>query len=1299
MANWRTAPALVITLTLTACFFSTLTLNAQRAGAVITLDEAIFADSGAYTYAAHKMTSQEITQMKDVVGVREPGRNYNIIIDGHGTGLAPPTEEDYAMMAGQYVIVDSIEPKGPLASVVDLTANPTFPKVGNQQWQGSCAAWAATYYGYGYIESADNGWTDAKNGASNHLMSAAWTYNKVNGGSDSGSWMSENMEIIKDWGGATMSTMPYNPSDPIEWGSMAAFREAPLHRASEVRGIGYIGQSTVDTVKALLSAGTPVTFAFDAGQYDPAFADGNYIMTSKEYSSFGLNHAQTIVGYDDSIQDDGEKGAFRVVNSWGAGWADGGFYWLTYDALKELGLIGVLNLTYIIDIPDYVPSLLAVWHFNAAPSRSADPAVGIGTFSSPQDSRMPYFAHDSGHKLPTFMALDMTDFKGAYDAGYTDFFLTVGASASPGAISDFKVESYDGGYTPGHPTQVSSQSPEVPRQTPNVVTNRLAHYAGIPTDVALDMAGLIFTSNTPVTWTAVDHHSFRGGSSMQSGDVGDSYVSDMQTTVTGPVEIWFNWKVSSETGVDFLSFSIDGTKYAAVSGDVDWHPMHYSVPSGPHALAWEYAKSASTSERGDCGWVDNIVIDSVPPVTIASVAGNAGLGGWYVSATTVTLSVTDENGSGVDLTRFRIDGGPWSTYNSPFVISGDGAHFVNYYSVDLVGNIEVEKRTDVMIDTIGPVTTATLTGTTGAGGWYVTPVSVSFDAADSDSGVGWTRYSIDGGGWQYGNLCLFDLDGVHLVDFESQDKAGNTGATDSVEIKVDQEVPATDISVAGTQGDNGWYTSDVGLSLSALDETSGIGWTAYRIDSGTWQLYTGFFMILDDGTHTVEFYSEDLSGNRETVGNTTVKVDHDAPMLQIIQSNGIVFNTVDATISWSAFDGVSGLDRIKTNLDGSPFALQPSGATSQQLLGLSEGSHSITVRAVDAAGLSVEKSIGFTVDSLPPMTVDAVAGTNGQNGWLVTPATVTLSATDATTGVKNTFYRVNGGLWQSYSAGISVVSDRVNVVEFYSTDNAGNTEGVNRITVGIDTVGPISVASLESTIGLADWYVSAATYTISAADATSGIGRIVYRIDGGAWKDYVGPFTITADGAHAIEYYSQDVAGHVEATQSTTMKLDCTAPDLYIDSPLGDVGDSRVNIMWRGLDYMSGLDRVELSVDGGPFESQGNATSAERILINGNHTIVLKAFDKAGNSEEKQMVFGVQALETGGSDLTQNGPPLVVYALLAGIVASLFMVIIAALVRRRRRPEPTTIQSRKLPPPPSAEPPRSHRGLPPPPTD
>jgi hypothetical protein len=63
-----------------------------------------------------------------------------------------------------------------------------------------------------------------------------------------------------------------------------------------------------------------------------------------EISVFTKNyygHALTIVGYDDNIY----GGAFRVVNSWGDEWGDGGYFWLKYKDFKI-----ITTEAYILDL-------------------------------------------------------------------------------------------------------------------------------------------------------------------------------------------------------------------------------------------------------------------------------------------------------------------------------------------------------------------------------------------------------------------------------------------------------------------------------------------------------------------------------------------------------------------------------------------------------------------------------------------------------------------------------------------------------------------------------------------------------------------------------------------------------------------------------------------------------------------------------------------------------------------------------------------------------------------------------------
>jgi hypothetical protein len=334
----------------------------------------------------------------------------------------------------------------------------------------------------GYLEAKDYGW-DASSGNNAYLLSPAWSYNKLTY-EGSGTNQIETGLLLEEWGAATWATIPYTDTDYTNWGNESAWREAPLHRPLQFNWLSYLGDPTITTIKNLVEGRTPVTFNIDANGYDQGLGD-NYIISSAEYSSNTINHAQCIVGFDDSITEDGDVGAFRVVNSWGDSWADGGFYWLTYETLKEIGALGdgYIQIGCYDDRIDYEPNLVATWEFSSAPTRMDDIiTLGVGPHGSPLNTLNPVYEEHTTALFPSFMALDISEFQPHYNSNNDVlFYLELGSSNTPGIISSFRIERYVAGIL----EEITPESPDVPKTTPGYVYGTfmdLAHELSVSLD-------------------------------------------------------------------------------------------------------------------------------------------------------------------------------------------------------------------------------------------------------------------------------------------------------------------------------------------------------------------------------------------------------------------------------------------------------------------------------------------------------------------------------------------------------------------------------------------------------------------------------------------------------------------------------------------------------------------------------------------------------------------------------------------------------------------------------------------------
>lgn len=282
---------------------------------------------------------------------------------GFGEGLIPESEDELNAFAAQFEPDSQIElfAATALPSSVDLSNSPCFPPIGDQGSIGSCTAWASTYYQYSYEVNKLNNVTST---ADRVIYSPKWTYNNINSGVDNGSSYTNAYTLLKNQGAVTLNEFPYSSSGydlqdlPTYNGAIEDMRNALNTRLSfygtyTISGSGTVITSNKDSdlnqVKTALNNGKVLTFqTFNDFNYKKG--TGNWSNTKLVYRCYDApnsgSHAMTIVGYDDNVTCDingngtieaGERGAFKVINSWGAtnsGANNAGVLWVMYDALN-----------------------------------------------------------------------------------------------------------------------------------------------------------------------------------------------------------------------------------------------------------------------------------------------------------------------------------------------------------------------------------------------------------------------------------------------------------------------------------------------------------------------------------------------------------------------------------------------------------------------------------------------------------------------------------------------------------------------------------------------------------------------------------------------------------------------------------------------------------------------------------------------------------------------------------------------------------------------------------------------------
>ena len=334
----------------------------------------------------------------------------------------------------------------PLA--VDNSALDAFPPIRNQGSLNSCVAFAIGYYQLTYELARENGINTKDDSDNTNKISPTFIYNQTNDGGNYGTYTSDVQNLLLQNGACSWDSFPYSdststsnlrrwPTDSNTW------REAISNRIAKTEAIYDVEKREgANKVKTLLANGNILGIAvwIDSWEYETV---GDDTSTANDDAFVGESiaawnngnresHAMTIVGYNDHIWvdinengvvDKGERGAWKIANSWGSSWKNDGYCWYAYDAMGDVSLVeGVgeqsgrkhgwqgIKATWLLVKPqEDTPKVLAKITFNSADRGQIDIRLGTGNVVDVDDTFHWYPETFSGSMRAGNCALDGGD--------------------------------------------------------------------------------------------------------------------------------------------------------------------------------------------------------------------------------------------------------------------------------------------------------------------------------------------------------------------------------------------------------------------------------------------------------------------------------------------------------------------------------------------------------------------------------------------------------------------------------------------------------------------------------------------------------------------------------------------------------------------------------------------------------------------------------------------------------------------------------------------------------------------------
>ena len=725
-------------------------------------------------------------------------------------------------------------------------------------------------------------------------------------------------------------------------------------------------------------------------------------------------------------------------------------------------------------------------------------------------------------------------------------------------------------------------------------------------------------------------------------------------------------------------------------------------------------------DAGSLGASKALVIDTTapaaPPRPVLAAGSDSGTQGDGITSrdkptitgsaeTGATVRLYDSDGA-TEIGSAVATGGAWSI--TPSASLSQGAHTLTVKATDAAGNVSAASQPlNIAIDLTPPTLAITSDRAMLAGAGDSATITFTFS---EDPGASFTRGSISVEGGSLGAISGsgltrsatftptpgFEGSGRVFVGAGSyQDVAGNNGGGATTPwITIDTRAPAAPqapVLAAGSDSGNpdvpgsdtdrvtnvtqptfqgGAGSAEAGANIRVYDGITLIATTTARAD-GSWSVASA--IALPEGARSITAIATDMFGNAGTASAAlAVTIDVTpprvpaAPDLAAASDSGM-FATDDITrIGSPTFGGAAGsVDAGVTvklyDTDGREIASTVAlgdGSWSVASSTLAEGAHTITARAVDAAGnaSAASTALTLTIDRTAPAAQASGARFSEDTGNSSTDLVTSIAGqtiSGALSAVLAEGERVevsldNGNSWSpasvdglAWSLGATLAGS--GILQVRVTDLAGNESTRYTKAYVLDTIAPVPPSTPDLVAGSDSGQfdndditgiarptfsgIAEAGATVTLYDGATPIGSGVAT--GGVWS--ITSLTPLAQGSHAITARATDAAGNTSGPSlELTIQVITDAPTtmanaLRLASDTGSVdGDLVTRVAAQELlgklnAPLAAGERVEVSIGGGAWQ---NATatvgatdwSLSATLGAGTNPIAVRVTNAIGNS-------------------------------------------------------------------------------------